>query len=183
MLIDFPKGRAKNYSRVLDLENAVHTVKYELCGTSYTREAFISFPDRVFVMRISADRKGAVSFTVKLKSALKNTVFIENTALVLDGQCPSDIKRNMIDFKGRGEKYPAKPEQKGMAFRGAVRVICEKGKTVYGKNGISIEGADAATIFFTCETSFNGFDKHPFTEGKQYKQPCLDTLKRACENP
>ncbi|NMP36505.1 MAG: glycoside hydrolase family 95 protein [Clostridiales bacterium] len=183
MNISFPKGRASKYSRTLDLENAVHTVKYELGGTAYTRESFISFPRNVFVMRISADKKGAVSFTINLKSRLRNSVFVENTALILDGQCPSDITRNMLDFKGRGGKYPTAAEQKGIAFRGAVRVISEKGKTVYGKSSVSIEGADAATVLFTCETSFNGFDKQPFTQGRQYKQPCLDTLKSACGIP
>ena len=43
LILEFPDHQKyTDYSRVLDLENAVHTVSYTAGGVSYTREAFIS---------------------------------------------------------------------------------------------------------------------------------------------
>jgi alpha-L-fucosidase 2 len=45
------------YYRDLDLNNAITTVKYKIGNVQYQRETFISYPAKVLVMRISADKK------------------------------------------------------------------------------------------------------------------------------
>src|SRR5688572_10249013 len=60
-----------SYYRDLDLNNAIATVKYTIKGITYRRETFISYPDKVMVIRISADKKGAVNFKASLSSKLR----------------------------------------------------------------------------------------------------------------
>lgn len=48
--------RIKNYEKVLDLESAVVTVKYEMDGVKIEREYFVSAPDQAFVYRIKAEK-------------------------------------------------------------------------------------------------------------------------------
>src|ERR1017187_4807343 len=49
-------GEVADYRRELDLETGVATVTYRSSGVLYTRETFISYPDRVLVTRLSADK-------------------------------------------------------------------------------------------------------------------------------
>jgi alpha-L-fucosidase 2 len=67
LLLDFPKtGAATDYRRELDLDRAMTRVTYRAAGVTYTREVFVSAPDQVLVMRLTADRPGAVTFSAVL---------------------------------------------------------------------------------------------------------------------
>src|SRR5690606_13863723 len=55
-----------NYYRELDIEKAIAKTHYTVDGVTYTREAFTSFPDRVMVIRLSADKPGKVSFSAAI---------------------------------------------------------------------------------------------------------------------
>ena len=68
LLLHFPgHERATNYRRELDLDQAIARVRYTVDGVTFTREVFSSAVDQVLVVRISADRPGAVSFTANLR--------------------------------------------------------------------------------------------------------------------
>ena len=65
--IAFPGHDAfTNYSNTLDLDTAIATTKYTVGGTTYTREMFVSYPAQVIVLRLTADKPGALTFTVGL---------------------------------------------------------------------------------------------------------------------
>ncbi len=69
LLLNFAAGEAgaTDYRRELDLSNAVARVTYTHGGTRYTREYFTSAPDELFVIRLTADKPGAVSFKATLE--------------------------------------------------------------------------------------------------------------------
>ena len=46
------QSEARNYSRSLNISDAVHTVEFETSGGRQTREAFASYPDKVIVYRV-----------------------------------------------------------------------------------------------------------------------------------
>lgn len=52
-----------DYERGLDLSNALSWVRFSSGGTVYENTVFASCPDQVIVIRLSADKKGSVSFT------------------------------------------------------------------------------------------------------------------------
>ena len=57
-------ANAVDYARGLDLDRAVAWTEYAAGGVRYRREVFASYPDKVLVMRLTADRKGALAFTL-----------------------------------------------------------------------------------------------------------------------
>ena len=176
IVIEFHKGFVKNFSRKLDLSTAVHTVEYIKSDVRYKRTSFVSFPDKAFVMKIEADKKGVVEFTLKMNSPLRNVVSVENDSLILDGICPS-LSPSNIDVIPKEEfiEYSDDEDKKGMSFRGAVKVKAD-GNVTYNNTSVTVSGASTAYVYFTCESSFNGFDKHPNLEGKEYKNACLSML-------
>jgi alpha-L-fucosidase 2 len=60
-----------NYYRELDLANAVSLVKYTVNGINYTRQTYMSYPDQVLVMKITASKANSISFRTGLTSKLK----------------------------------------------------------------------------------------------------------------
>ena len=68
-----------DYYRELDMETGVVKVNYTDGDVKMTREVFMSYPDRVLVMKVSADKPGRVSVEAKLSSP-----FIEETTTELD---------------------------------------------------------------------------------------------------
>lgn len=178
IIIECHKGRVKNYTRKLDLSTAVHTVQYEKDGVFFIRESFLSNPANALVMRFTANKKNAVSFTLKMNSKLKSNTYTENGMLILDGICPSYSPNNKQFFSKSCEQYDEDAAKKGISFRGAVKIKSD-GNIVVDDDKIVLSGANEATLYFSCETSFNGFDKHPNLEGKEYKQPCIATIENA----
>jgi alpha-L-fucosidase 2 len=53
-----------NYRRGLDLDTGIVSVAYDQGGATFTRETFASHPHGVIAVRLTADRPGAIGFTV-----------------------------------------------------------------------------------------------------------------------
>lgn len=177
LLLDFnvDDSGATAYHRELDLETAIHTVTYTTVGVTYKRETLVSYPDQVMVVRITADKKNAISFTAGLTSKLRySTVATAPDYLVLKGKAPSHVAHR-----------PSEPRQivyddkEGMTFEVHLRVKAEGGATRSGENNISVSGADAVTIYLTSGTSFNGFDKSPGLEGRDPSVEAKENLTDA----
>ena len=66
-------GEIEHFRRELDISTGVHTVEYDCLGVHYTRECFVSHPDQVLVMRLTADRPGALTFSLSLTPAMQTT--------------------------------------------------------------------------------------------------------------
>ena len=164
-------GRLSGYKRFLDLENGVAGVSYKLGKTDFKREYIASYPDKVIAVKITSSQP-VLSFKIRLKSKLKSSSFTQDGILWLDGECPSENNSN-----GESDRqcYYDEPEKRGILFRAGVKAESD-GKVVCLKNCIKITDASCATIFFTCVTSFNGPDKSPFTQGKEYKDACRAIL-------
>jgi alpha-L-fucosidase 2 len=65
--LDFEKqGSYGNYHRELDLEDAMVRIYYTQKGVQFKREIFVSHPDQLMVMRLTADKPGKVSFKASL---------------------------------------------------------------------------------------------------------------------
>src|SRR5690606_11485753 len=63
-----------DYRRELDLATATARMAYEQAGVTYTREAFVSAPDNVFILRLTASQPGALSFEATLDRPERVTV-------------------------------------------------------------------------------------------------------------
>jgi len=161
-----------DYKRLLDLEKATVCVKFKSDGVNYKREYFISYPDDVMVIKLSADKNEMINFDLKLSSSLKSSASADENTLYLTGECPG------IQTPEYTYEYSDNPEEKGIMFRGGVTVISKGDKSI--SNGVlCVRNADEAVIVFGVKTSFNGFDKHPYLDGKEYETELDKTLKSA----
>jgi alpha-L-fucosidase 2 len=105
LFLEFPlhPGSPKNYERNLDLRNALSTVTYEQEGIIYKRESFISYPDQVMVVRLSASEPGKITFNARLTSQLYYTVEAEAPdQLILKGKAPAHVAHRDNDPKRPG---------------------------------------------------------------------------------
>lgn len=165
------------YYRDLNLTNAVATVKYTINGVTFKRETFISHPDRIMIIRISADKKGALNFNTSITSKLKfQTTAVANDYLVLKGKAPK--------FVANRESEPKQIEYddwngEGMNFEVHVKVVAENGSVTKVNNQLKVANSDAVTIYLSEATSFNGFDKSPGLNGKNPSVEAKANLQKA----
>ena len=105
------QGKVENYVRELNLQDAVHTIRYQAGGIRYTREYFISNPDRVMVIRISASRRSPVNVAVSYTSE-HPTAKVDGTGeeLILSGQAPGCVERRTLDFLEKNRLTDRHPE-------------------------------------------------------------------------
>ena len=170
-----------NYRRELDIGTGIHTVEYDCCGIHYTRECFVSFPDRVMVMHLTADHPGALTFGMSLTPALEATSSMTHTSASIMGNCPIVNRRFGATNEERGAiEYGKTDEDKGIGYYAEARLCTEGGRTVR-RGGVRVEHADSVTVFFNVRTSFNGWDKHPVLDGKPYVEPCIRELNDASQ--
>lgn len=175
------KEGAQNYRRMLDLAKGVHTLTYTVGDVTYLREMFVSHPDQVLVLRLTASRKAAIQAFVTLNPALPSTVSMQDDTLSFTGNCPQYAWKYRTPQDARGKLvYGDMDETRGMAFWAEAR-IQTNGTAMREGGGIRISGADEVILYFNARTSFNGWNCHPVLEGKLYKEPCQAELSKACE--
>jgi alpha-L-fucosidase 2 len=144
----------ENYRRDLNLDTAVSSVTYAANGVKYTRSVFASPVDQVIVVRLTADKKGAVSFQAALTSQQKSEVATESqNTLVLSG--------SNGEFGGSSNRRSgtSTPGIKGaLKFEVRARVAAEGGKVLTNENSITVTNADSATILIALATSYKNYE-------------------------
>lgn len=129
-------GKAKNYSRTLDISTAVADVNFTVDEVEYTREVFVSAPDDVMVIHISASEHGKISLTCGIDG--RDDYYDDNRP----------CGKNMLSYTGgTGSKD-------GIFFAAAVGAKADGGeiRTLGGK--LSVRNADEVTIVAAVRTSF-----------------------------
>ena len=140
--------RATEYRRELDLDLAVVRVSYTVDGTHFVREIFSSAPDQVIVVRITADRPGAVSFAAALEGARNQTHSNYGTDYFqMDGVAPSAIR-----LTGKSSDYLGIEGR--LRYQADLVARTEGGRLEVGRRTMTVTGADAVTLVFAAATNF-----------------------------
>ena len=167
------KGRVKNYKRSLDLGTAVAHTEYTCGKVTYKKEYFASNPDKLIAVRMTAEG-GKMTFEAQFSTKLRGASIVsdKDAIVYLDGECPG-----IPDVDGFEENfgYSDDPQNRGIRYRGGIKVVTD-GEIRRADDHLIIKEATYAEIYFTAETSFNGWDKHPYLEGKEYKAPVAEIL-------
>jgi len=155
--LEFEAGtEATDYRRQLDLGTAVADVRYRQNGVSYHRRYFTSAPDEAGVVRLTADKAGALSFTVKMDRPERfETRVVGDNELLMTGR--------LKDGKG-GE---------GVGYAARIRVIAEDGNVTVSGGSLQVKGADAVTVLFAAETDYRG----PVPRNRRIDDPVAKTAE------
>ena len=167
-----------DYSRTLDLSEAILTNTYKSKEVSFKKSAFVSHPDDVLVYRIESENKETFSFKAELVCPLKNKTYTLDGYIIVDGECPGDADTQSRSYPCHSLIYSDKDEERGILFRGALKIDTD-GKTFEDGAMLTVKNATFADLYFTVKTSFNGFDKYPAVDGKEYKNSCIEVLRKA----
>ncbi len=129
-----------NYVRELEIGEAVTRTSYERGGVRFERETFVSAPDEVGVMRLTASAGGAISFTLRLDRPERAvTTAVGGNGLLMQGR--------LADGKG-GEN---------VGFAAAVRVLNRGGEVSASEGTIRVSGADEVLVLFAGATDIESF--------------------------
>jgi alpha-L-fucosidase 2 len=169
-------SQAIGYRRELDLSTALFQTEFTRNGVRFTRESFVSAVDQVMVIRLESDKQGELDFDASLTSPLNYSSHkVDKDYIVLKGQAPS-----VVDPMHDQTEDPVRYEDgKGMTFQIHVRAVAEVGRVEVHGSRLVVKGADAVTLLLTAATSFNGYNKDPFTEGKDPQSLCEQWLNSA----
>ena len=150
-LLEFPGHQsATGYRRDLDLTTGVASVSYRVGDNSFRREIFSSAPDQVVVVHINAFKPGSLNMAVKLAG-------IPNTKTPGDEQFASEVTPDG-ELILRGKTASMLGIEGRVRYEGRVQILLEGGKRVVGKDGVSIEGAQAVTLIVAAGTNFKRYD-------------------------
>jgi alpha-L-fucosidase 2 len=136
----------KDYRRELDMETGVVKVSYTEGKVKMTREVFMSYPDRVMVMKISANKPGRVSLEAKLKSPFLEKTTAKDGNLTMDGTWKY-LSKTVNDLI-------AKVEGTGLNFQISLVAIPDKGNMSSTDSSLVIKKANSVTFMLTTATSF-----------------------------
>jgi len=132
-----------HYYRELDIDKAVTKTVYIVDGITYTREAFMSFPDRVLVIRLSADKPGKLSFKASFNSEHKKQL------ITLSGSNEISLSGTSSDHEGVEGKVNFNALARFKVIGGSLNTI---------DNSIQIEKADSVLIFVSIATNFINYN-------------------------
>jgi len=179
IFINFEKqGAVTKYYRELDLSKAMAKVTYECNGVMYTREYFVSHPDKVMAIRLTADKKQSINCSINFESLMKFEIQNNNNVLEVNGYAPYRARPNYI----QNEKDPvAFDKKRGTRFTSLFKIKHKDGAIKATDSTLVLSKCSEATVYVSIATSFNGFDKNPATEGKDNQEIARNNLNTASQ--
>jgi alpha-L-fucosidase 2 len=164
-----------NYHRSLNLDNAISSVSYQVKSVDYKREYFVSNPDKIFVIHLTASKKGALNFNVLFNSVMRYAVAAKQYKLMANGYAPYQQNASVGGVPG-DIFYDS---TRGIHFSTQIKVKLTDGQQQSTDTSLQISNATEAFIYVSMATSFNGFDKDPIKQGKPYESIAANQLTKA----
>lgn len=122
-----------HYRRELNLATAVARVEYDFDGAHYTRELFVSHPDRVLVLRLRQSGDGAYGGDLRIAGMHRETL----------------RSRPVDDVVGFAANLP-----NGLAYAVGVSVVGQGGCVVVDANRIRFDGCNTLTLLVAASTDY-----------------------------
>ena len=136
------EGTITDYRRSLDLDSAVAEVTYRHDGVTFRREIFVSAMAGVLVLRLSADRPGALSFALSLDSPQVGTV--------------EPLDTHTLRFTGVNRAEHGVPG--ALRFAIEASIVAAGGTVAANANGLAVSAADEVLVMLDAATSFRRYD-------------------------
>jgi alpha-L-fucosidase 2 len=148
------------YERVLNLDEALVSVRYSVQGVNFQREAFVSRPDDVLIVKVLSSRRGGINCRISLDSLLKHTVAARgDSGLVLTGKAPAHVEPNYQAAKNPVIESDVPGE--GMYYAALLHARSIDGHIVYIDGELQVSGATTLILMLSAGTGFRGYDLVP----------------------
>ncbi len=152
---DLPQDSPAEYRRQLDISTAIHNVRYKLNEVIYERDAFCSYPDRVMVIRCTADKPGCYNGSLQLVDAHEAAVTVVGSTLTASGQLDNGLK-----------------------YEAQVRLLCKGGKIQAEDGRLKFADAHSLIVLLSADTNYiNRYDKG--WRGEHPHERLTDILNKA----
>ena len=149
---DLGLGAVSRYERSLNLDSSIVTDSYVRGGAAVTREYFASNPDRVIAIRL----RGNINCRIALTAQVPHKVRPGSLQLTMTGHATGD-------------------ERESIHFCTMLRVQTD-GEVAAADSSLTISRATEATLYIVNATSFNGFDRHPVSQGADYLEQATNDM-------
>ncbi|MFB9052063.1 glycoside hydrolase N-terminal domain-containing protein [Formosa undariae] len=147
----FNNEEVEDYTRSLDLKTGIVTVKYKFEGVNYTREIIASEIDQTIAIRITADKKGSISFGAQLRGERNDA----HSNYATDYFQMDGLGNGQLRLTGKSADYLGVEGK--LRYEAQIKAVPEGG-TMTMDNAtntiLSIKDADAVTLYFVAATNF-----------------------------
>ena len=149
---DLAPGTVSDYHRSLSLDSAIVNDRYVRNGKTVTRQYFASHPDKLIAIRLLGDVNCRISLTAQIPHKVKSS----DRQLTMTGHATGDPQQS-IHFC-------------------TILTVQTDGQVTAADSSLTISNAKDATLYVVNETSFNGFNRHPVSEGAPYLEKATDDI-------
>jgi alpha-L-fucosidase 2 len=142
------RGEITGYRHQLDLQTAIVTTTYTQGGIRFSREVFVSPVDQVIVVRLTADRPGAISLTAQLRGERNDahsnyaTDYFHMDGYGADGLIVRGRSADYLGIEGR------------LRYESRLKAVADGGALAVDDDTLTVREADALTLFVAAATSF-----------------------------
>ena len=150
LMLSFDATNFTDYRRELDMETGVAKITYRSGDALITREAFVSWPDRVLIVRLSADKPGRINLKAQLRSPYLETNVASQNRLVMDGAWKGPFSAPPTGMGG----LIARTSGKGLSYEAALVAQLDGGRSESTGDTLTITNANAVTLVVAIATSF-----------------------------
>ncbi len=136
-------GDCHDYYRELDIDRAVATTRFSAGGVTYIRQAFVSFDEQLLIVRLTASKRGSISFSARYDTPFTSGVsrFSAGSELRLDGRAD--------DHEGIEGK---------VRFTAIARIESAGGKIAASADGsVQVRHADEVILRVSIGTNFRNY--------------------------
>lgn len=149
------------YYRDLNISDAIAKTRFTIGGVTYTREAFTSFTDDLIIIRLTASKKGALSFTARY------------TTPYPEGRYEISRDGDILRLDGMADDHEGVPSS--VQFTSLVRATIKGGKQYGTDNSLVVKNATEAVLYISIGTNFKNYKD---VSGNAYEE-ALTHLKKS----
>lgn len=145
-------GETKEYTRSLNLEDAIARVRYKKNSVEYKREIFVSEPAQVIVMNCEASQPGKFGAKLTFKPSVASAISASGNSIVMSGKLD-----NGLEFEAVAVIIPQKGRVIAKGGKKTITPDSDKGEAetnMAGNPYLELNGAQGMTVIISMATDY-----------------------------
>ena len=175
LIADFAdSGEIQGYERSLDMRDGIASVRYEVGGSVYEREALVSAGDGAFVLHMRALGTGKLNVSFELGSPHPGRQAKGADGIAwLEGRAPAHV----VPHYWAEEPAIVYDPGVGLRFAAGLALRADGGVVHSTKGGsLRVEGARSLTLFVAAATGYAGYGAPPVEDPVALRRKCQEVL-------